>query len=40
MYYESQLLEPLFEILIAQDFQQSVENLAGYKVEQMGKVIL
>jgi putative molybdopterin biosynthesis protein len=39
-YYESQLLEPLFDILKDRDFQNTVASLAGYNITQMGKVIL
>ena len=39
-YYESQLLEPLFEILYDQEFKKSVSNLPGYNVEKMGNVIM
>ena len=39
-YYESQLLEPLFEILYDQEFKKSVANLPGYNVEKMGNVIM
>jgi putative molybdopterin biosynthesis protein len=39
-YYESQLLEPLFNILNDRDFQNTVANLPGYNVEQMGRVIM
>ncbi|OGO60655.1 MAG: hypothetical protein A2032_06535 [Chloroflexi bacterium RBG_19FT_COMBO_49_13] len=40
IYYDSQLLKPLFDTLTERDFQNTVANLAGYNVEQMGKVIL
>jgi len=39
-YYESPLLEPLFDILHDRDFQNTVASLPGYKIEQMGKVII
>jgi putative molybdopterin biosynthesis protein len=39
-YYESQLLEPLFDILNDRDFQNTVANLPGYNIEQMGRVIM
>src|SRR4030066_670817 len=40
IYYDSQLLKPLFDTLTERDFQNTVANLAGYNVDQMGKVIL
>jgi putative molybdopterin biosynthesis protein len=40
IYYESQLLEPLFEVLMDREFHNNVLTLPGYKVEQMGKVIM
>ena len=39
-YYDGQLLKPLFDTLTERDFQNTVANLAGYNVEQMGKVIM
>jgi putative molybdopterin biosynthesis protein len=39
-YYESQLLEPLFDILNDRDFQNTVANLPGYNIEPMGRVII
>lgn len=39
-YYDDQLLEPLFDILTDPDFQNTVANLPGYSVEQMGKEVL
>jgi len=39
-YYESQLLEPLFDVLSDRVFKNTVESLPGYNTEQMGKVIM
>jgi putative molybdopterin biosynthesis protein len=39
-YYESQLLRPLFDILTDREFQNTVANLPGYNIDQMGKVII
>jgi putative molybdopterin biosynthesis protein len=38
--FESQLLEPLFDILNDRVFQNAVARLPGYNTEQMGKVIM
>jgi putative molybdopterin biosynthesis protein len=37
---ESQLLEPLFEILTGKDFRQAVEAMKGYDASVMGQLIL
>jgi putative molybdopterin biosynthesis protein len=39
-YYESKLLEPLFDTLSNRDFQNTVANLPGYNIDQMGTVII
>jgi putative molybdopterin biosynthesis protein len=38
-FYESRLLEPLFNTLQDQDFKQAVLSLPGYNIDQMGKEI-
>ena len=39
VYYESDLLAPLWEILNNVEFQQAVTNLPGYDIRSMGTVI-
>ena len=38
-YYESQLLQPLLQIIRRSDFQEQVTNLGGYDTSQTGQVI-
>ena len=38
-YYESQLLQPLLQIIRRSDFQEQVTNLGGYDTSQTGRVI-
>ena len=37
---ESELLAPLFEILVGPSFRDSVSKLTGYDISVMGKIIL
>ncbi len=38
-YYESDILQPLLNILRGNEFKETVESLGGYDVSQMGQVI-
>ena len=38
-YYESQLLQPLLQIIRSSEFQEQVTNLGGYDTSQTGQVI-
>ncbi|OGO27075.1 MAG: hypothetical protein A2136_04850 [Chloroflexi bacterium RBG_16_54_11] len=39
-YYESELLIPLLDLLLDREFRDTVAQMPGYNVDQMGKVIL
>lgn len=39
-YYEDVLMQPLLELLTNADFKNTVANLAGYNIDQMGQEIL
>ena len=38
-FYQSALLEPLFEVISSREFQAAVAELPGYGVERMGQLV-
>jgi putative molybdopterin biosynthesis protein len=39
-YYESRLLEPFFDLLTKKEFKETVADLPGYDISDMGKIVL